>query len=106
MVLTGIETVKVAVICTGHVSPKDSEIIPDFLWNNWNESGEFWVSSTAHGWLFRVCACPGEWEERLRCSGVSDDCISNIRILESEGYDWIHFQADAPIVDELHHWDW
>jgi hypothetical protein len=30
MVLTGIETVKVAVICTGHVSHKDSEIILNF----------------------------------------------------------------------------
>ncbi|ESL46686.1 hypothetical protein [Klebsiella pneumoniae] len=61
MVLTGIETVKVAVICTGHVSHQDSEIIPEFLWNNWKESGEFWISSTAHGWLFRLCALPDEW---------------------------------------------
>ena len=106
MVLTGIETVKVAVICTGHVSHKDSEIIPEFLWNNWKESGEFWISSTAHGWLFRLCALPYEWEERLKNFGVSDGCISNLRMLECEGYDWVHFQADAPIIEEPKHWDW
>jgi hypothetical protein len=49
---------------------------------------------------------PYEWEERLKNFGVSDGCISNLRMLECEGYDWVHFQADAPIIEELKHWDW
>ncbi|WP_446668323.1 DUF5983 family protein [Klebsiella pneumoniae] len=44
--------------------------------------------------------------ERLKNFGVSDGCISNLRMLECEGYDWVHFQADAPIIEELKHWDW
>ncbi|MEH8712529.1 hypothetical protein RAG83_24455, partial [Klebsiella quasipneumoniae subsp. similipneumoniae] len=66
----------------------------------------FQGATSAHGWLFRLCALPDEWEERLKNFGVSDGCISNLRVLECEGYDWVHFQADAPIVEELQHWDW
>ncbi|HHD7476771.1 TPA: hypothetical protein ACOVJB_005708 [Klebsiella oxytoca] len=100
------EKVCVAVICTGHVTEKDAERIPEILWNNERECGEFWISSTAYGWLFRLNVVWDDWREILKEHGISDSCIENLERLETAGYDWIHFQADAPVVDGLHHFNW
>lgn len=100
------ERVCVAVVCTGHVTARDAELIPCLVWDNYRERGEFWISSTAYGWLFRICALPEEWENILEEKGISSEGIANMKRLEADGYDWLHFQSDAPIVEGLHHWDW
>lgn len=97
---------RVAVICTGHVTKEDAELIPVLVWNNYSERGEYWISSTAYGWLFRLNATGGRWKEILNDKGVSDASISNLDQLEREGYGWVHFQADAQIVEGLEHWSW
>ncbi|WP_073970362.1 DUF5983 family protein [Serratia ficaria] len=97
---------RVAVICTGHVTRTDAELIPCIVWDNQRETGEYWISSTAYGWLFRLNAVCGEWQLILKEEGISDACIENLERLEQEGYDWVHFQADAQIIEGLPHWSW
>ncbi|MDK1337667.1 MULTISPECIES: hypothetical protein [Cronobacter] len=47
-----------------------------------------------------------DWKEELRDYGVTWQTIENIQKVLDAGYDAVHFDCDAELVDGLPAWDW
>ncbi|HDZ1970297.1 hypothetical protein AAHX10_26520 (plasmid) [Klebsiella pneumoniae] len=47
-----------------------------------------------------------EWKQHLRDDGISWPTIENIEKVLNAGFECVHFDRDADIVDELIAWDW
>ena len=99
------ESPRVAVICTGHINNADALIMPELCWNSQKERGRHWIQCMTNGWLLRISDCC-EWEQELIQNGISYFAIHNLNTLNRAGYNWIYFDADAPMVKGLVYWIW
>lgn len=99
------ESPRVAVISTGHVMVDDAMIMPDLCWNSETEDGHYWIQTAPGGWIIRIGNCE-EWEQELINNGISYFALRNLKLLEKDGYSWIHFDASAQVIKGLNFWDW
>ena len=100
------ESYKVAVISTAHVTQADSEILPQISFDPITDRGHNWIHGTEYGWIVRAGMRGNDWKEELREYGISEETISNIQTIVDAGFDAVHFDCDAELVDGLPAWDW
>jgi len=100
------EQITMPVICTGHVTQNDAEIIPQIAWDWGSDSGLTWIINMPYGWIFRISAAPEDWADELLKAGISSGCISNFQRLKEAGYTWVQYDCGAPKNENLQHWDW
>ncbi|SYU76648.1 Uncharacterised protein [Klebsiella pneumoniae] len=95
-----------AVISTAHIAKDDSELLTDASYNPCSESGRNWIHANEYGYIIRItCENPG-WKQLLRDDGISWPTIENIEKVIAAGFECVHFDRDADIVDELNTWEW
>ncbi|EGK0163508.1 hypothetical protein IOJ68_001051 [Salmonella enterica] len=100
------ESYKTAVISTAHVTAADSERLPIACFDPLSDRGLNWVHGTKYGWIVRAGMRGNDWKEELREYGISEETISNIQTIVDAGFDAVHFDCDAELVDGLPGWDW
>ncbi|EFS1406477.1 hypothetical protein JGG35_20375 [Salmonella enterica subsp. enterica serovar Litchfield] len=106
MMLKITESYKTAVISTAHVTQHDSECLPNICFDPLTDRGLNWVHGTEYGWIVRAGMRGNDWKEELRDYGVTWQTIENIQKILDAGFDAIHFDCDADIVDGLESWTW
>ncbi|WP_105609501.1 hypothetical protein [Cronobacter malonaticus] len=104
--LTFNESYKTAVIGTAHVTAKDSELLPVVCFDPLTDRGLNWVHGTQYGWIVRAGIRGNDWREELHEYGISKETISNTQAILDAGYDAVHFDSDAELVDGIPAWDW
>lgn len=97
---------KTAVISTAHVNSNDADIIQGLCYNTETEQGLYFIHGTVDGWIVRAHAAESAWKKELAIVGVSEGAINNIQMVLDDGFDVVHFDAGADLVEELAHWDW
>lgn len=70
------------------------------------DRGLNWVHGTEYGMVVRAGMRGNDWKEELRDYGVTWQTIENIQKVLDAGYDAVHFDCDAELVDGLPAWDW
>lgn len=65
-----------------------------------------WVHGTEYGWIVRVGMRDNSWADELRTFNISEAAIANIKMILDAGYDVVHFDRDAELVDGMPAWDW
>ncbi|EFO2495757.1 hypothetical protein VZX93_004451 [Escherichia coli] len=65
-----------------------------------------WVHGTQYGWIVRAGMRGNDWKEELREYCISQEAISNIQTILDDGFDVVHFDCDAELVDGLPAWEW
>ena len=46
------------------------------------------------------------WADEMRTFNSSEAAIANIKMILDAGYDVVHFDRDAELVDGMPAWDW
>ncbi|WP_242449168.1 hypothetical protein [Klebsiella pneumoniae] len=100
------EDYKTAVISTAHVIADDSEQWPIACFDPITDRGLNWVHGTEYGWIVRVGMRDNSWADELRTFNISEAAIANIKMILDAGYDVVHFDRDAELVDGMPAWDW
>lgn len=100
------ESYKTAVISTAHVTPFDSEMLPQISFDPLTDRGLNWIHGTEYGWIVRAGMVQSGWKEKLRLEGVSWPTIENIELVLEAGFEVVHFDRDAKEVDGLQSWEW
>ncbi|EBK5293136.1 hypothetical protein DOP04_20460 [Salmonella enterica] len=100
------EVYKTAVISTAHVTAADSERLPIACFDPLTDRGLNWVHGTQYGWIVRAGMRGSDWKEELSEYGISKETILNIQTILDAGYDSVHFDSDAGLVDGIPAWDW
>ncbi|HED1766570.1 TPA: hypothetical protein R4W97_004735 [Klebsiella pneumoniae] len=95
-----------AVISTAHISKDDAVLLTEASYNPRSESGRNWIHANEYGYLIRITCDNQEWKQHLRDDGISWPTIENIEKVLNAGFECVHFDRDADIVDELIAWDW
>ncbi|MCJ8601014.1 hypothetical protein MWH03_00270 [Klebsiella pneumoniae] len=103
------ETYTAAVISTAHIAYEDVERIN--LGVVTRRVGLKWVMSIAFGWLIRLdVLLAGEeslpLEAMLIKAEISEATRRNLMKLYDAGFQAVHLDRDAPLVDDLESWDW
>ncbi|HHP1561962.1 TPA: hypothetical protein ACR6QD_005728 [Klebsiella pneumoniae] len=75
-------------------------------YNPRSESGRNWIHANEYGYIIRITCDNQEWKQHLRDDGISWPTIENIEKVLNAGFECVHFDRDADIVDELIAWDW
>ena len=100
------EAYKTAVISTAHVTAEDSEQLPIAYFDPITYRGLNWVHGTEYGWIVRAGMRDNSWADELRTFNISEAAIANIKMILDAGYDVVHFDRDAELVDGMPAWDW
>lgn len=100
------EAYKTAVISTAHVTAEDSEQLPIACFDPITYRGLNWVYGTEYGWIVRAGMRDNSWADELRTFNISEAAIANIKMILDAGYDVVHFDRDAELVDGMPAWDW
>lgn len=100
------EAYKTAVISTAHVTAEDSEQLPIACFDPITVRGLNWVHGTEYGWIVRAGMLENSWADELRTFNISEAAIANIKMILDAGYDVVHFDRDAELVDGMPAWDW
>lgn len=100
------ESYKVAVISTAHVTHADSEIMPTICFDPITDRGHNWIHGAEYGWIVRAGLHAEAWKESLREAGISWSAIENIEKVLNAGFQVVHFDCDAEIIDGLQVWEW
>lgn len=101
------ESYKTAVISTAHVTALDSERFPMACFDPISDRGLNWVHGTEYGWIVRIAeSSNGRWKSALRNHGITWATIENIEKVLAAGFDAVHFDRDAELVDGLQSWEW
>lgn len=100
------EAYKTAVISTAHVTAEDSEQLPIACFDPIPDRGLNWVHGTEYGWIVRAGMRDNSWADELRTFNISEAAIANIKMILDAGYDVVHFDRDAELVDGMPAWDW
>ncbi|EEP2571419.1 hypothetical protein HA872_004076 [Salmonella enterica] len=64
------------------------------------------TGAVQYGWIVRAGMRGNDWKEELRDYGVTWQTIENIQKVLDAGFDAVHFDCDAELVDGLPAWDW
>lgn len=100
------ECYNTAVISTAHITQEDTELLTNASYNPETDTGRNWIHANEYGYIIRAnCENPG-WKQLLREEGISWPTIENIEKVLKAGFQCIHFDRDADIVDGLLSWDW
>ncbi|WP_404328063.1 hypothetical protein HBA17_28645 (plasmid) [Klebsiella pneumoniae] len=100
------EAYKTAVISTAHVTAEDSEQLPIACFDPITYRGLNWVHGTEYGWIVRAGMRDNSWADELRTFNISEAAIANIKMILDAGYDVVHFDRDAELVDGMPARDW
>ncbi|HDE1294094.1 TPA: hypothetical protein PCC20_004222 [Klebsiella pneumoniae] len=100
------EAYKTAVISTAHVTAEDSEQLPIACFDPITDRSLNWVHGTEYGWIVRAGMRDNSWADELRTFNISEAAIANIKMILDAGYDVVHFDRDAELVDGMPAWDW
>lgn len=100
------ESYKTAVISTSHLDKADSVLLTNASYNAVTGSGRNWIHECEYGYIIHPCSDTSRWKKSLREEGISWPTIENIEKVIGAGYQCIHFDCDADIVDGLQSWDW
>lgn len=100
------EAYKTAVISTAHVTAEDSEQLPIACFDPITDRCLNWVHGTEYGWIVRAGMRDNSWADELRTFNISEAAIANIKMILDAGYDVVHFDRDAELVDGMPAWDW
>ncbi|MFJ7174545.1 DUF5983 family protein [Citrobacter freundii] len=100
------ESYRTAVISTAHVTVSDSERLPCICFDPLTDHGLNWIHGTELGWIVRAGLRGHEWKDELRAYNISEETITNIQAVLDAGFDSIHFDRDAELVDGLTAWNW
>lgn len=100
------EAYKTAVISTAHVTAEDFEQLPIACFDPITDRGLNWVHGTEFGWIVRAGMRDNSWADELRTFNISEAAIANIKMILDSGYDVVHFDRDAELVDGMPAWDW
>lgn len=100
------EAYNTAVISTAHVTAEDSEQLPIACFDTITDRGLNWVHGTEYGWIVRAGMRDNSWADELRTFNISEAAIANIKMILDAGYDVVHFDRDADLVDGMPAWDW
>lgn len=106
MMLKITESYKTAVISTAHLTGEDSERMPVVSFNPITDRGLNWVHGSKYGWIVRAGLRGNGWKEELRAYNISEGMITNIQTVLDAGFDSVHFDRDAELVDGLTSWEW
>lgn len=89
------EIQKMMVLSTAHMSPATAaNWILECPWACYDKGD--------YGWFMYVCDDVGITE----AAGVPPEIRSAIHVAKREGCDWIMWDCDSPLVDELPQYDW
>ncbi|AQV87611.1 TPA: hypothetical protein SM709_002040 [Escherichia coli] len=91
---------QVALISSSHTSEEDAR---RFMIAS-NELD--WVSQIDGGCIVHAGLQDDVWKEDLRRYGISEGAIANIQKVLDVGFDCVHFDCGAPIVEGLECWCW
>lgn len=94
------------VISTAHISKDDAVLLTEASYNPRSENGRNWIHANEYGYIIRITCDNQEWKQHLRDDGISWPTIENIEKVLNAGFECVHFDRDADIVDELIAWDW
>lgn len=100
------ETYKTAVISTAHVTPFDSEMLPQISFDPITDRGLNWIHGTEYGWIVRAGMVGSEWKAKLRAEGITWPAIENIEKVLEAGFQVVHFDRDGDTIDGLKTWEW
>ncbi|EIV6184293.1 TPA: DUF5983 family protein [Raoultella planticola] len=100
------ESYTTAVISTAHIAKEDTELLTDASYNPRTDSGRSWIHVNEYGYIIRTSVENPGWKQLLRDDGISWPTIENIEKVLQAGYECVHFDRDAEIVDGLRAWDW
>ncbi|HCK7354212.1 TPA: hypothetical protein N0X69_004372 [Klebsiella pneumoniae] len=100
------EAYKTAVISTAHVTAEDSEQLAIACFDPITDRGLNLVHGTEYGWIVRAGMRDNSWADELRTFNISEAAIANIKMILDAGYDVVHFDRDAELVDGMPAWDW
>lgn len=90
-----------AVISTAHISKDDAVLLTEASYNPRSESGRNWIHANEYGYIIRITCDNQEWKQHLRDDGISWPTIENIEKVLNAGFECVHFDRDADIVDNL-----
>jgi hypothetical protein len=96
---------KTAVISTAHVTENDAEIFPTICYEAGTDAGITLLHGTGGGWIVRA-GDEDAWKSCLLLAGISEGAISNIQTVLDAGFDAVHFDVSADLIEELPHWEW
>lgn len=100
------ESYKTAMISTAHLKCEDSDRLPGVCFDPLTGRGLNWVHGTRYGWIVRAGMRENDWKGELREYGISEEAIGNIQAVIDAGYEVLHFDRDAELVEGLPSWDW
>ncbi|HBR5294174.1 TPA: hypothetical protein L9Y30_004751 [Klebsiella pneumoniae] len=97
---------KSSIYSTKPISKDDAVLLTEASYNPRSESGRNWIHANEYGYIIRITCDNQEWKQHLRDDGISWPTIENIEKVLNAGFECVHFDRDADIVDELIAWDW
>jgi hypothetical protein len=100
------ETSRTAIISTAHVTQPDSVRLHQISFEPLTDRGLNWVHSTGFGWIIRAGEVRGDWKAKLSEFGISAPTIKNIEKVIKAGFDAVHFDRNADVIDGLQSWEW
>ena len=65
-----------------------------------------WVSQIDGGCIVHAGLQDDVWKDDLRRYGISEGAIANIQKVLDVGFDSVHFDCGAPVVEGLECWQW
>ncbi len=99
------ESYTTAVISTAHIAKEDTELLTDASYNPRTDSGRSWIHVNEYGYIIRT-SVENRGGNSFYETMVSRPTIENIEKVINAGYECVHFDRDADIVDGLMAWEW